>query len=282
MKRKAIYECITIMNNEFNYTDFNQRFGGIARLYGVEGLKKLLNSHILIVGLGGVGTWAAEALARSGVGAITLVDLDDICITNTNRQIHAQNNLYGSMKVKAMSERILGINPQCKVRTFEEFFTATTSEMILDRNYDYVIDAIDSLQNKCVLAAKCHEKNIPLIINGGAAGKRNPAMIKVDDLGLACNDSLLFSLRKRLRQEFSFPSGESFTRSKKQKFNIACVYSPEEPIFPKSDGSVCPIADLESNLRLDCETGMGSATHITGMFGFMAAGHVIDQITKLN
>ena len=122
------------------------------------------------------------------------------------------------MKVKAMSERILAINPQCNVRSIEEFFTATTSELILDQNYDYVIDAIDSLQNKCVLAAKCQEKNIPLIINGGAAGKRNPAMIKVDDLGLACNDSLLFSLRKRLRQEFSFPSGESFTRSKKQKF----------------------------------------------------------------
>ena len=267
---------------EFDYHDYNQRFGGIARLYGTEGLKKLLGAHVLIVGLGGVGTWAAEALARSGVGSISLVDLDDICITNTNRQIHAHESMYGKMKVTAISERILAINPQCKVSSIEDFFTIENADQILMPQYNYVIDAIDSLQNKCVLAAKCHEKNIPLIINGGAAGKRNPAMIKVDDLGLACNDSLLFSLRKRLRQEFSFPSGESFTRSKKQKFNIACVYSPEEPIFPKSDGSVCPIADLESNLRLDCETGMGSATHITGMFGFMAAGHVIDQITKLN
>ena len=224
MKRKAIYEYNN-MNTEFNFTDFNQRFGGIARLYGIDGLRKLLNSHVLIVGLGGVGTWAAEALARSGVGAITLVDLDDICITNTNRQIHAQNTMFGTMKVKAMSDRIIAINPQCKVRAIEEFFTSNTSDMILDQNYDYVIDAIDSLQNKCVLAAKCHEKNIPLIINGGAAGKRNPAMIKVDDLGHACNDSLLFSLRKRLRQEFSFPSGENFTRSKKQKFNISQCHS---------------------------------------------------------
>jgi tRNA A37 threonylcarbamoyladenosine dehydratase len=266
------------MQNQFDYADFNQRFGGIARLYGVEGLNKLLHAHVLIVGLGGVGTWAAEALARSGVGAITLVDLDDICITNTNRQIHALDGMIGVMKVKAISDRIIAINPQCKVSSIEDFFTANTAEIILNQKYDYVIDAIDSLQNKCVLASKCREKNFPLIVTGGAAGKRNPSMIKIDDLGLACNDALLFSLRKRLRQEFSFPSGENFTRSKKQIFNIACVYSPEEPMFPKSDGTVCKVVDLETNLKLDCETGMGSVTHITGTFGFMAASHVIHQI----
>ncbi len=265
---------------DFNFEDYNQRFGGIARLYGVQGLNNLLKSHVLIVGLGGVGTWAAEALARSGVGAITLVDLDDICITNTNRQIHAMDGMVGKMKVTAVAERIKAINPQCKITSFEDFFTASTSEIILNQNFDYVIDAIDSLQNKCVLAHACKEKNIPLIVTGGAAGKRNPTKIKVDDLGLACNDSLLFSLRKRLRQEFSFPSGAGFTRSKKQLFQIACVYSDEEPMFPKSDGTVCAVADLETNLRLDCETGMGSITHITGTFGFLAASHVIDQITK--
>lgn len=267
------------MQNELDHIDFNQRFGGIARLYGTEGLKKLLHSNILIIGLGGVGTWAAEALARSGVGAITLVDLDDICITNTNRQIHAHNTMFGVMKVKAIADRILAINPQCKVRAIEDFFTSSSADMILDQKFDYVIDAIDGLQNKCVLASKCQEKNFPLIVTGAAAGKRNPSMIKVDDLGLACNDSLLFSLRKRLRQEFSFPSGAGFTRSKKQIFNIACVYSSEEPMFPKNDGSICSIADLGANLRLDCETGMGSVTHITGIFGFMAASHVIAHIT---
>jgi len=265
---------------EFNFQDYNQRFGGIGRLYGVEGLKKLLEAHVLVVGLGGVGTWAAEALARSGVGAITLVDLDDICITNTNRQIHAHDGMIGMMKVKAIADRIHAINPQCKVRTVEDFFTAKNADEILDHKYDYVIDAIDSLQNKCVLASKCKEKNIPLIVTGGAAGKRNPAMIKVDDLGLACNDSLLFSLRKRLRQEFNFPSGAAFTRTKKQFFNIACVYSAENQMFPKSDGSVCAVAELDTNLRLDCETGMGSITHITGTFGFLAASHVINQITQ--
>lgn len=263
---------------QFNDHDYNQRFGGIARLYGVESLNKLLHSHVLIVGIGGVGSWAAEALARSGVGAITLVDLDDICITNTNRQIHAHIDMYGVMKAKAMEKRILSINPQCKVRAIEDFFTADSAPSILDQKYDYVIDAIDSLQNKCVLAYLCKEKNIPLIITGGAAGKRNPAMIKIDDLGLACNDSLLFALRKRLRQEFSFPSGAGFTRSKKQIFHIACVYSAEDQIFPTNDGQVCPIPDLDTNLKLDCESGMGSVTHITGIFGFMAASHVIDQL----
>ena len=273
-------KCIVCRMDNFDYNDFNQRFGGIARLYGTKGLNSLLHSHVLIVGLGGVGTWAAEALARSGVGAITLVDLDEICITNTNRQIHAMDGLVGVMKVKAIKDRILAINPQCKVTAIEDFFTAATSEMILDRKLNYVIDAIDSLQNKCVLAAACKEKHIPLIVVGGAAGKRNPTLIKVDDLGLACSDSLLFSLRKRLRQEFSFPSGAGFVRSKKQLFHIACVYSPEEPMFPKSDGTVCAIADVETNLRLDCETGMGSITHITGTFGFLAASYVIDQITR--
>jgi tRNA A37 threonylcarbamoyladenosine dehydratase len=263
----------------FNYQDFTQRFGGIARLYGVIGLQKLLNSHVLIVGLGGVGTWAAEALARSGIGAITLVDLDDICITNTNRQIHAMDNMFGKLKVNAIQDRILAINPQCKVTAIEDFFTADSAEGIFNEKYDYVIDAIDSLQNKCVLASICRDKNIPLIVTGGAAGKRNPAKIKVDDLGLACNDSLLFSLRKRLRQEFDFPSGEGFTRSKKQKFNIACVYSDEEPYFPAIDGTICKTAEGQTNLKMDCETGMGSATHTTGTFGFLAASHVIDQIT---
>lgn len=265
---------------EFDYEDYNQRFGGIARLYGVQGLDKLLKAHILIVGLGGVGTWAAEALARSGVGAITLVDMDDICITNTNRQIHAMDGMIGKLKVTAIKDRIKAINPQCSVSAIEEFFTAKTADFILQPQFDYVIDAIDSLQNKCVLTSLCRDRALPIIVTGGAAGKRNPAMIKVDDLGLACNDSLLFSMRKRLRQEFQFPSGATYTRSKKQIFNIACVYSAEESVYPKSDGTVCSMADVDTNLKLDCETGMGSITHITGTFGFLAASYVIDQITR--
>jgi tRNA A37 threonylcarbamoyladenosine dehydratase len=268
------------MEHEFNSEDYNQRFGGIARLYGVQGLKNLLNARVLIVGLGGVGSWAAESLARSGVGAITLVDLDDICITNTNRQLPAMSGQYGKLKVAVVKERILAINPQCHVHAIEDFFTETTSAAILDNHFDYVIDAIDSLKNKCVLASLCKERNLPIIITGGAAGKINPAEITLADLGESINDSLLFRMRKRLRQEFNFPNASKSTPTKRQKFHMMCVYSPEEPVYPTSDGGTCSVPDSETNLKLDCESGMGSVSHITALFGFMAAGHVINTIAK--
>lgn len=265
---------------EFNTEDYNQRFGGIARLYGVQGLKNLMNSHVLIVGLGGVGSWAAESLARSGVGSITLVDLDDICITNTNRQLPAMSGQYGKLKVNVLKERILSINPQCKVTCIEDFFTETSADTILDNNYDFVIDAIDSLNNKALLVAKCRDRNFPLVVTGGCAGKINPSLIRSDDLGLANNDSLLFRLRRRLRKDYGYKDNGKYTSVKKQKFNITSIYSPEDPIFPTADGGTCNIPDEETNLKLDCETGMGSVSHITAVFGFMAAGHAINVLSQ--
>jgi len=271
-----------IMNDEFDNNDYNQRFGGIARLYGIQGLKNLLNARVLVIGLGGVGSWAAESLARSGVGSITLVDLDDICITNTNRQLPAMSGQYGKLKINVIKERIEAINPQCHVHAIEDFFTKTSAEAIFDNQFNYVIDAIDSLFNKALLASICHEKNIPLIITGGAAGKTNPTLIQLSDLGESINDSLLFRLRKRMRQDFNFPSGASSTRTKKQKFNMMCVFSPEEVTYPTTDGGTCNVPDPESNLMLDCESGMGSASHITAIFGLMAAGHVVNTLAKIN
>ena len=268
------------MTSDFNSEDYQQRFGGISRLYGVQGSKNLLKAHVLIVGLGGVGSWVAESLARSGVGAITMVDLDDICITNTNRQLPAMTGLYGKMKIHAMKDRILAINPQCQVHTIEDFFTEKTVTAILDYQFDYVIDAIDSLQNKALLVASCIDKNLPVLITGGCAGKIDPTLIRVSDLGLSENDSLLFRLRKKLRREFGFPSAAKTTSQKKQRFGITCVYSSEEPVYPTIDGGICTIPDEETNLKLDCETGMGSISHITAVFGFMAAGHVINLIAK--
>lgn len=271
---------IHTMNDEFDSNDYNLRFGGIARLYGVQGLKNLLNARILIVGLGGVGSWAAESLARSGIGSITIVDLDDICITNTNRQLPALSGQYGKLKIQAIKDRILAINPQCHVHAIEDFFTSKTSEAIFDHRFDFVIDAIDSLNNKALLASLCHERKIPLIITGGAAGKTNPALIQMSDLGESINDSLLFKLRKILRQEFNFPSGANSTRSRKQQFNLMCVYSPEEVIYPTPEGGTCLNPDPGSNLKLDCESGMGSATHITAIFGLVASAHIINTLTK--
>lgn len=268
------------MDTEFNSEDYNQRFGGIARLYGVQGLSNLLKARVLIVGLGGVGSWAAESLARSGVGAITLVDLDDICITNTNRQLPAMSGHYGKLKIQVISERILAINPQCQVHAIEDFFTSQSAEAILDNHFDFVIDAIDSLHNKCLLASMCRDKKLPIIITGGAAGKISPTQIQISDLGECINDSLIFRMRKRLRQEFNFPSGASSTRSRKQKFNMMCVFSPEEPMFPTPGGGICSVPDAETNLKMDCETGMGSVSHVTSIFGLMAAGHVVNTIAK--
>lgn len=261
-------------------TDYAQRFGGIARLYGVEGLKNLMRARVLVVGLGGVGSWAAESLARSGVGYITLVDLDDVCITNTNRQLPAMSGQYGKLKIHVMRDRIQAINPDCHVHLIEDFFTESTSEAILDAPYDFVIDAIDSLKNKCLLVSKCHARKIPIVITGGAAGKIDPSKVTLTDLGESLNDALLFRLRKKLRQDFHFPSGAKSTINKRQKFKMMCVYSPEDAIYPTSDGGTCNVPDPESNLKLDCESGMGSVSHITALFGLMAAGHAVNTLAR--
>lgn len=252
---------------------YNNRFGGIARLYGEQGLLRLKAAHICVVGIGGVGSWAAESLVRSGVGSITLVDLDDICITNTNRQIHATINSIGKMKVHILRDRILSINPDCLVRSLEEFFTESTVETIFDTQYDYIIDAIDSLENKCLLASVCQTKNIPLITIGGAAGKKDPQQIQILDLAKSFNDSLLFQMRKKLRREYNFerPSGHSL--AKRKNLNIMSVFSPEEPVT----------SPLEKNCKVEkrnCDWGMGSTTHVTATFGFAAAGFVINSLTN--
>lgn len=263
---------------KINYDDYYLRFGGIARLYGLKKLEIFLNSHILVVGLGGIGSYAIEALARSGIGNITIVDLDDICITNTNRQIHAINSNLGKSKSTATKNRILEINPQCNVIEINDFFTEKNCTKIFSNQYDFVIDAIDSLQSKCVLANYCHKNQIPIIVTGGAAGKKDLSLIKLEDLGLVCNDSLIFNMRKRLRQEFEFQSGEHFTRSKKQFFNIPCVYSDENPVYPTNNGEICQTPTDSKKVALDCREGMGSAMHITATFGFKCVEYVLGKL----
>jgi tRNA A37 threonylcarbamoyladenosine dehydratase len=252
----------------------NQRFGGIARLYGEEGLYRLINSHVAVIGIGGIGSWAAESLARSGVGSITLVDLDDICITNTNRQIHATTESIGKMKVEILKDRILSINPDCQVFAIADFFTPTTAEKILETNFDFVIDAIDSLDNKCLLASLCRQKNISFITTGGAAGKRDLLQIQIADLAKSFNDSLLFQMRKKLRQEFNFEKPTGHSLSKRRDFNIMSVFSPEEPVLLPQEN-----CDVE---KRNCDWGMGSTTHVTATFGFAAAGFVINKLSQSN
>ena len=257
-------------------SESDQRFGGISRLYGTAALARLQSAHLAIIGIGGVGSWATEALARSGIGQLTLVDLDDLCLTNVNRQIHALSETVGKPKAAVMAERIQGINPECKVVVEQRFYSTKSSEEILTGDLDGVIDAIDSVQPKCHLIANCHQKEIPLIVSGGAGGRRNPAKIESSDLSKTHGDALLTQVRKKLRAEYGFPSGEK----KSPLFGISAVFSSEPPVYPSASGCVTSERpeDLPGGLR--CDAGYGTATHITASFGLFAAGLLLDLLAE--
>jgi len=255
-------------------SDYETRFGGIARLYGRAGLAQLRDAHVCVVGIGGVGTWAAEALARSGIGALTLVDLDEVCVTNINRQLHALTETVGRSKVEVMAGRIHAINPDCHVVAEQKFFNAETADELLAPKFDFVLDAIDSVTNKVLLLAKAREKNYPVVCCGGAGGRRDGTQVRVADLAKVSHDRLLAEVRKKLRKEFPFPADGS-------PMGIGCVFSAEAPVFAQPDGSVCENrAANEDGTRLNCNDGLGSATFVTGAFGFAAAGIVVKKIAE--
>ncbi|SMF11183.1 tRNA threonylcarbamoyladenosine dehydratase [Pseudobacteriovorax antillogorgiicola] len=257
------------MSENSHYSD---RFSGISRLYGQSQAKGLQEAHVAVIGIGGVGSWSAEAIARSGVGKITLIDLDDICITNSNRQIHTLHSTIGQQKVDAMATRIQGINPECNVRVIHDFFTASTAEEILSLNFDFVIDAIDSLNSKVSLLSLCHQKKIPVVTVGGAGGRRNPSAIKQDDLSESFNDGLLRRVRKKLRAEHGFPDTGSF--------GIPSVFSIERLWLPTPEGEVCLVPKKQKlSYNLDCNSGFGTASFVTGTFGFTAAAIAMAHLT---
>jgi tRNA A37 threonylcarbamoyladenosine dehydratase len=255
-------------------TDFETRFAGIARLYGREGLARLRTAHVCVVGIGGVGTWTAEALARSGIGAITLVDLDEVCVSNINRQLHALTDTVGRAKVDVMAERIHAINPDCRVTVEQRFFNEQTAEELLATKYDFVVDAIDSVSNKILLLAHCRRKNLPAIACGGAGGRRDGTAVRLADLAKVTHDRLLAEVRKKLRKQFDLPTDTP-------SLGVMCVYSAEPPVFQQPDGSVCENrTQAEDGTRLNCDGGLGSATFVTGAFGFAAAGWVVKKIAE--
>ncbi len=255
-------------------TDYHDRFGGLGRLYGGDSLDRLRQAHVCVIGIGGVGSWTVEALARSGVGRLTLVDLDDICVTNINRQLHALDGQIGKFKVDAMAERVRLIHPDCEIQTRNEFFTPQSAESILGGDYNYVVDAIDAVAHKALLIAECRQRGLPIVTCGGAGGKRSAAAVQVDDLGFATNDRLLKMVRKRLRQE------HGFSRDEKEPFGVRAVFSTENAVYPWADGQVCATPEPGSELRLNCDAGLGTATFVTGTFGFAAAGEVVSAIAR--
>ena len=253
-------------------TDLETRFGGITRLFGRAGAERLRNAHVCVIGIGGVGSWSVEALARSGVGELTLVDLDDICVSNVNRQIHALDGTIGRTKIEVMAGRALAINPSAKIHPKHAFFTESTAEEILQPRFDFVLDAIDSPAKKCLLIAECQKRGLPIFVVGGAGGRKDPLALKIADLAHSTHDRLLQAVRSTLRKEHGFPAGE------KKRFGVDCLFSPEPVSYPQSDGTVCGTREEGANLRLDCESGYGTAAFVTGAFGLAAAGHIVRKI----
>lgn len=258
--------------------DYHDRFGGVGRLLGREALERLNAAHVCVIGVGGVGSWAVEGLVRSGVGALTLIDLDDVCVTNVNRQLPAIDGQMGRPKVAVLAERARAINPGCRVTAVPEFFLPASSARLLEPAYDFVIDAVDRMSIKAQIIADCSERGRPVLSIGAAGGRRDPGRVRIGDIGEA-GDELMRQVRKKLRRDHGFSRGahRGITR-----MGVPCVWSEERPIFPWADGTCAAEPEPGSNLKLDCESGFGTAVFVTGVFGFAAAGEVVRRIAQVN
>jgi len=251
-----------------------ERFGGIARLYGRDALEKLARAHVCIIGLGGVGSWIVEALARTGIGAMTLIDLDDVCVTNTNRQVPALEGEYGRPKIDVLAERAEHINPACRVTRHHAFLTPANAGELIHAGYTWVVDAVDRMTPKALIIARARELGLDTLTIGGAGGRRDPTLIRVGDLGATSGDMLLRLVRKKLRRSHGWLPGKGHT------MGVAAVYSGEPQVFPWSNGDVCNVAEPGSNLHMDCASGFGAASFVTGAFGFAAAAEIVRRIVE--
>lgn len=250
--------------------DIDRRFSALDRLYGRDGANRIRHAHVAVIGLGGVGSWAVEALARSGVGRLTLIDLDHIAESNINRQVHALTDTIGCSKVRAMIERIEKINPQCLVHGVEEFVTADNWPQILPEPVDAVLDACDQMHAKLTMALwslnKLRRQSIFLSV-GAAGGKRLGHLIDIADLSMVTHDPLMAQLRYRLRKTHGASKDG-------KRIGVPCVFSREAVRPP--DGS-CEINSESSDGTLNCH-GYGSIVSVTATFGKCAAGWVMDQL----
>lgn len=255
--------------------DFARRFGGVERLYGKTALHIFRNAHVSVIGLGGVGSWAAEALARSAIGRITLIDLDNVAESNVNRQIHAMNGIFGRAKVDAMAERIRAIHPDCRLNLVEDFVTADNVAERITGAMDWVVDCMDNFRIKATLIAHCRRQKIKLVTVGGAGGRIDPTRIKIVDLSRTVQDPLLARTRKQLRDVYGFSCNP------RRRYSVPTVYSDEPPVFPMADGGVCHRREPGAKVGgLSCAGGIGSAMTVTATFGLMAASVVLNKLAK--
>lgn len=250
-----------------------QRFAGIARLYGREGAQRLAAAHVAVVGIGGVGSWAAEALVRSGVGEISLFDLDDVCVSNTNRQAHALQGQVGRAKVDVMAERLRAINPACVVHEVADFVTRDTMEDYITVQLDAVVDCIDSVAAKAALISWCKRRKIAVITTGGAGGQIDPTQVQVGDLNKTFNDPLAAKVRSTLRRDYGF------SRTPGRNYSVPCVFSTEQLRYPGADGGIClSKAFVGDGVKLDCAGGFGAVMMVTATFGMVAAARIVDKL----
>lgn len=256
---------------------WRERFSGIDRLYGAGTVARLAGCRVAVVGLGGVGSWVVEALARSGVGQLRLIDADDICVSNTNQQLPALAGMFGRNKAAAMAERCRAINPEIGLEVVESFLTPSNLEELLGQGLDLVVDACDSFRVKVEAIAWCRRRKLPIVTVGAAGGRTDPTQVRVRDLSRTEHDAMLALIRRKLRGEFNFP------RNHQRYFGVPAVYSLENVQYPQADGSVCglrPQLGADEALRLDCGAGLGAATHVTGTFAFVAVGKVLEMLLK--
>lgn len=255
--------------------DHDLRFGGIRRLYGSRAVERFRSAHVVVVGVGGVGSWTVEALARSGIGKLTLIDLDDVCVSNVNRQLHALDGTVGRPKVEVLAERCRAIQPGIEVVEEIAFVTPTNLAERIPEDADHLVDAIDSVVAKAALISWCKRRKLPITVTGAAGGQTDPTRIRVADLARTEHDPLLAKVRARLRRDFGF------SRNPKRRFSVECVYSDEQLVYPSADGEVClQKPGSGESTRLDCASGFGAATFVTGSFGFMAASRVLARLAR--
>ena len=255
-------------------SEYEEKFGSLARVYGEDMCKLLRQAHVCVIGIGGVGSWAVEALVRSGVGELTLVDGDTIHRSNMNRQIHTLESSIGEYKTGAMQARIADINADCRCNVIEQHIDDDNLRNIVERGYDCVIDAIDSIKFKAAILYCCKRNKIPVVMTGGAGGLTDPTRIEVADLARTWNDPLAATVRSRLRHKYGY------TRNPKRSFGIPCVYSSEQQRYPDREGRPGYCKPGVAGLSLDCGFGYGSVVSVTASFGFAAAAKAIELVAK--
>ena len=243
--------------------EYERRFAGVAKIYGEDSFNHYEQSHVMVIGIGGVGSWAVEALARTGLGELTLVDMDVIAASNINRQLPAMTTTLGHEKIQVMAERCRAINPRIKINLIDDYLTPDNIQDVLANTPDLILDCIDDVKAKFALMLHCRFNKIPLIVSGGAGGKLDPLKIRVADLSKTEQDPMLAKLRTQLRSK-------GICKKPKEKFGITCVYSIDNPF---SSAEVCPSAGLRCG-------GYGSAVVVTSSFAMVAVSEVLKKLDQ--